>query len=68
MLLEFIGLRCSAETLKNKIEFYNIIKIEKKLAKVGLSRILDEARVLVCVKFLVTCKKSVEYVDNMSLK
>ena len=54
MLLEFIGLRWSAETLKNKIEFYNIIKIDLKLPKIRLSRRFDDTRVLIRIKFLVT--------------
>ena len=65
MPLEFIGSQCSAKTLKNKIEFYNIIKLALKLPRSSLSRIFDDTRVLIRIKFLVTCKKLVEYVDNI---
>ena len=54
MSLEVVGSRCSAKTLKNKIEFYNIIKLDLKLPKIGLSRRFDDTRVLIRIKFLVT--------------
>ena len=57
------GLRCSAKTLKNKIEFNNIIKLDLKLRKIRLSRRFDDTRVLIHIKFLVTREKSIECVD-----
>ena len=51
--------------LKNKIEFYNIIKLELKLPKIRLSRRSDDTRVLIRIKCLVTREKSVEYVYNI---
>ena len=54
MSLEVVGSRCSAKTLKNKIEFYNIIKLVLKLPKIRLSRRFDDTRVLIHIKFLVT--------------
>ena len=52
--LEVIGSRCSAKTLMNKIVFYNIIKLDLKLPTIKLSRIFDDTRVLIRIKFLVT--------------
>ena len=63
MSLEVVGSRCSAKMLKNKIEFYNIIKLDLKLPKIRLSRRFDDTHVLICNNFLVTREKSVEYVD-----
>ena len=53
MSLEVVGSRCSAKTWKNKIEFYNIIKLDLKLRKIRLSRRFDDTRVLIRIKFLV---------------
>ena len=36
MSLEVVGSRCSAKTLKNKIEFYNIIKLDYNIIKLDL--------------------------------
>ena len=49
--------------MKNKIEFYNIIKLDLKLPKIRISRRFDDTHVLIRIKFLVTRKKLVEYVD-----
>ena len=65
MSLDVVGSRCSTKTLKNKIEFHNIIKQDLKLRKVSLSRIFDDTHVLIRIEFIGTCKKSVEYVDNI---
>ena len=54
MFLEVDGSRCSAKNLKNKIKFYKIIKLDLKLPKIRLSRIFDDTRVLIRIKFLVT--------------
>ena len=63
MSLEVLGSRCSAKTLKNKIEFYNTIKLDLKLHKIRLSRRFDDTRVLIRIKFLFTREKALEYVD-----
>ena len=63
MSLEVVGSRCSTKTLKDKIEFYNIIKLDLKLPKVRLSRRFDGTRVLIRIEFLITREKLVEYVD-----
>ena len=65
MLLEVVGSRCSAKTLKNKLKFYNVIKLDLKLPKSQLSRRFDDTRILIRIKFLVTTDKVVEYVDNI---
>ena len=52
--LEVVSSRCLGKTLKNKMEFYNIIKLDLKLPKIGLSRRFDDTRVLIRIKFLVT--------------
>ena len=54
MSLEVVGSRCSTKTLKNQIEFYNIIKLDLNLLKISLSRRFDDTRVLIRIKFLVT--------------
>ena len=36
--------------MKNKIEFYNMIKLDLKLAKISLSRRFDDTRVLFHLK------------------
>ena len=57
MSLEVVGSRCSAKALKNKIEFYNIIKLDLKLPKIRLSRRFDDIHILICIKFLSTRQK-----------
>ena len=52
--MEVVGSRCAARTLKNKIEFYNIIKLDLNLLKISLSRRFDDTRVLIRIKFLFT--------------
>ena len=54
MSLEVVGLRCYAETLKNKIEFYNTIKLDLKLPKMWLSRRFGDTGVFIRIKFLAT--------------
>ena len=63
MSLEVVGSRCSAKTLKTKIEFHNIIKLDLKLHKIRLSKKIDDTHVLIRIKFLFTREKPLEYVD-----